>query len=116
MPGSGGAAHWCRWVRRTARSQSRSDSAYAGLLAGLTAALAGRVAIRIWWPIHKVAALTLAAVWAHGVLAGSDTKLLLPLYLGTGGAVVVLALSRYAARTPADRVEELTDSTRETRR
>ena len=83
-------------------------AAYAGLLAGLTAALAGRVAVRIWWPIHKVAALTLAAVWLHGVLAGSDTRLLLPLYLGTGGAVVLLALSRYAARTPADRVDELT--------
>ena len=83
-------------------------AAYAGLLAGLTAALAGRVAVRIWWPIHKVAALTLAAVWLHGVLAGSDTRLLLPLYLGAGGAVVLLALSRYAARTPADRVDELT--------
>lgn len=83
-------------------------AAYAGLLAGLTAALAGRTAIRIWWPIHKVAALTLAAVWVHGVLAGSDTRLLLPVYIGTGGAIVLLALSRYAARTPADRVEELT--------
>jgi hypothetical protein len=85
-------------------------AAYAGLLAGLTAALAGRVAIRIWWPIHKTAALTLAAVWLHAVLAGSDTTQLLPLYVGTGGLVVVLALSRYAARTPADRVEELTRS------
>jgi hypothetical protein len=87
-------------------------AAYAGLLAGLTAALAGRIAIRIWWPIHKVSALTLAAVWVHGLWAGSDTKLLLPIYLGTGGAVVLLALSRYAARTPADRVDELTDSAR----
>jgi hypothetical protein len=87
-------------------------AAYAGLLAGLTAALAGRMAIRIWWPIHKVSALTLVAVWVHGLWAGSDTKLLLPLYVGTGGAVVLLALSRYAARTPADRVEELTDRPR----
>jgi hypothetical protein len=91
-------------------------AAYAGLLAGLTAALAGRMAIRVWWPIHKVAALTLACVWLHGVLAGSDTTMLLPLYVGTGGAVVLLALSRYAARTPADRVEELTDTARETGR
>jgi hypothetical protein len=83
-------------------------AAYAGLLAGLTAALAGRVAVRIWWPIHKAAALTLATVWLHAVLAGSDTEPLLPLYVGTGGLVIVLALSRYAARTPADRVEELT--------
>lgn len=83
-------------------------AAYAGLLAGLTAALAGRLAFRIWWPIHKVSALTLVAVWVHSLLAGSDTHLLLPLYLGTGGLLVLLALTRYAARTPADRVEELT--------
>lgn len=87
-------------------------AAYAGLLAGLTAAFAGRLAIRIWWPIHKVAVLTLAAVWVHGVWAGSDTKLLLPLYVGTGAAVILLAFTRYAARTPADRVEELTDRVR----
>jgi hypothetical protein len=91
-------------------------AAYAGLLAGLTAALAGRIAVRIWWPIHKVAALTLAAVWGHSVLAGSDTGMLLPLYVGTGGGVVLLALSRYAARTPADRVEELTASPRQASR
>ena len=82
--------------------------AYAGLLTGLTASLAGRLSARIWWPIHKVAALTLVLVWVHGIQAGSDSHLLLALYLVTGSALVVLALSRYAARTPADRVEELT--------
>jgi hypothetical protein len=83
---------------------------YAGLLAGLTAALAGRVTARIWWPIHKVSAVSLLLVWVHGVLAGSDTRLILALYLTTGPAVALLALSRYAARTPADRVHELTSS------
>jgi hypothetical protein len=81
---------------------------YAGLLAGLTAALAGRVTARIWWPIHKVAAVSLVLVWVHGVLAGSDTRLIVLLYLSSGVLVAALALSRYAARTPADRVEELT--------
>jgi hypothetical protein len=83
---------------------------YAGLLAGLTAALAGRVTARIWWPIHKVSALSLVLVWVHGVLAGSDTRLILALYLTTGPAIALLALSRYAARTPADRVQELRSS------
>jgi hypothetical protein len=82
---------------------------YAGLLAGVTAALAGRITARIWWPIHKVAAVSLVLVWAHGVLAGSDTRVIVLLYLTTGLVVVLLALSRYAARTPADRVEELTE-------
>lgn len=83
--------------------------AYAGLLAGLTAGLAGRVALRIWWPIHKVAAVSLVLVWLHGVLSGSDTAMLRGLYLATGALVALLALSRYAARTPADRVDELTE-------
>ena len=82
--------------------------AYAGLLAGLTAAMAGRVTARIWWPIHKVAAVSLVLVWVHGLLSGSDSPALLAIYLGTGFGLVVLAISRYAARTPADRVAELT--------
>ena len=80
---------------------------YAGLIAGLTAAMAGRIGARIWWPIHKVSSVALILVWLHSVLAGSDSKALLALYLATGLLTVVLALTRYAARTPADRVAEL---------
>jgi hypothetical protein len=86
--------------------------AYAGLLAGLTAGLSGRVSARVWWPIHKVAALSLVAVWVHGVLSGSDTHFLLALYLATGAFVALLAVSRYAARTPRDLVAELTGAPR----
>jgi len=53
---------------------------YAALLAGATASLAGRFAPRVWWPIHKVAAVSLVLVWIHGMLAGSDTAALLWLY------------------------------------
>ncbi|MCB2174377.1 MAG: hypothetical protein KQH57_01075 [Actinomycetales bacterium] len=81
---------------------------WAGLVTGLTAALAGRVAARIWWPVHKVAVAILALVWAHSVLAGSDVAALQGFYLATGVAVLALAVTRYAARTPADRVAELT--------
>ena len=49
---------------------------YAGLAAGLTAALAGRMAGRIWLPIHRVAGVSLVLVWAHSVLAGTDTPAL----------------------------------------
>lgn len=84
---------------------------YAGLLAGVTAALAGRLTARLWWPVHKVAALALVAVWVHGVRAGSDTPALFVLYVGTAAALVALAVSRYVARTPADRVAELADRT-----
>jgi hypothetical protein len=75
---------------------------YAGLLAGLTAAAAGRIAGRIWWPIHKVAIVTLVLIWVHAVQAGSDTSALFAMYLATGAFVVVLAASRYTARSPQD--------------
>lgn len=81
--------------------------AWAGLFAGGTAALAGRLPARAWWPIHKVAASALVLVWLHGVLAGGDTYALRWMYLGSGMLVVAAAISRYAARSPADRVEEL---------
>ncbi|MCV2393079.1 hypothetical protein OEB99_02045 [Actinotalea sp. M2MS4P-6] len=89
---------------------------WAGLLTGLTAALAGRFAARIWWPIHKVAASLLVLVWAHSVLAGSDVAALQWFYIATGTAVVALAVTRYAARTPADRVAELTRELDDSRR
>ena len=81
--------------------------AWAGLLAGITAALAGHLPARAWWPVHKVAAVSLLLVWLHGVLAGGDTHALRWIYLCTGLLVVLVAVSRYAARTPADRVREL---------
>ena len=84
--------------------------AYCGLLTGLTAALAGGLARRVWWPVHKVAAVSLALVWLHGLLAGSDSAALRLLYLGTAVGVLALAFTRYAAATPADRVGELLGS------
>jgi hypothetical protein len=81
---------------------------YAGLLAGVTATLSGRRFVaRVWWPIHKVAALSFLLVWAHGVYAGIDSRPLLWLYLATGLATVCLGVWRYTARTPSDRVEDL---------
>jgi hypothetical protein len=79
--------------------------AWVGLLAGLSAALAGRLPRRLWWPMHKVAAVSLALIWTHGVLAGSDTPALLVMYVVTGAAVMGVAASRYLARTPAERAE-----------
>jgi hypothetical protein len=80
---------------------------YAGLVAGLTASMAGRLAARVWWPVHKAATVSLVLVWAHSVLAGSDTPALMTVYLGTGGGVLALAISRYTARTTADQLAGL---------
>jgi predicted ferric reductase len=73
--------------------------AWIGLLAGLSAAAAGRLPRRLWWPLHKVAAVSLVLIWLHGILAGSDTPALLALYLGTGAAVLVAAGHRYLTRS-----------------
>lgn len=88
---------------------------YAGLLAGITAAAAGQLVGKVWWPIHKFAIVSLLLVWAHGVQAGSDTSALLVMYLATGTGIVMLAVSRYLARTRRDELETLLRQT-QTRR
>ncbi len=80
---------------------------YAGLIAGLTAAFAGRVSQRVWWPLHKVAIVSLVLVWLHGVLAGVDTPTLLGMYIVTGASVLVLAITRYVAKSNSDDLAEL---------
>ena len=70
---------------------------WVGLLAGLTAGAAGRLPRRLWWPLHKVAAVSLVLIWTHGVLAGGDTPALMALYLGSALVVGVLAVSRYVS-------------------
>jgi hypothetical protein len=68
---------------------------YSGLAAGLTAALAGRLSVRVWWPIHKVAVVSLLLVWAHA-LGGIDAPALIGLYVVTGLAVIGLGTRRHA--------------------
>jgi hypothetical protein len=80
---------------------------WSGLLAGVTAALAGRLPKRLWWPVHKVAAVGLVLAWVHGVAGGGDTPALMALYLGTAALVLAVGISRYAARTTADLVAEV---------
>ncbi len=80
--------------------------AWSGLIAGITAGLAARVPRWLWWGLHKVAAVSLVLVWLHAVLGGGDTPALLGLYLASGALVVAVAVSRYAARTPADLVAD----------
>lgn len=76
--------------------------AWLGLLVGLSAAAAGRLPLRLWWPVHKVASAALVLIWAHGTLAGGDTAALRWLYVATGALVAVVAISRYGARRPRE--------------
>lgn len=68
---------------------------YAGVLMALTAWLGPRMGRAFWLPLHRWSAAVLAAVWLHGVLAGSDTPQLRGFYIITGGLAVALAVSRY---------------------
>ncbi|HVU91413.1 MAG TPA: hypothetical protein VHC23_04220 [Jatrophihabitans sp.] len=72
-----------------------------GVLAGVTAGLAGHLPVRLWFPVHRVAAATFALAVVHGVLAGSDRGALWAMYLATGLPTAGFAASRYAARRPA---------------
>jgi hypothetical protein len=80
---------------------------YAGVAAGLTASLSGRISARVWWPVHKVAIVSLLLVWLHGMLAGVDTPLLVTFYILSGGLVVLVAASRYLTSSARDEVDEL---------
>jgi hypothetical protein len=49
-----------------------------------------------WWlKIHRLTALVFLATWAHGVLSGTDTAALLPMYLVTGGLVLLGIVHRW---------------------
>jgi hypothetical protein len=74
---------------------------YVGILTGGSVLLAGRLIGRHWLPVHRLAIAAFVLVWAHGVLAGSDTVQLRALYLATGLGVTVLAVSRRAMKAPA---------------
>lgn len=72
-------------------------SVYLGLIVGASAALSGRLFGRAWLPLHRLAAAVFVTAWVHGVLAGSDTARLRPMYIATGVLVLVLAVTRRAA-------------------
>jgi hypothetical protein len=73
------------------------------ILVGASAGLAGVIGGGRWLAIHRMAWLSFAAAWLHGVTAGSDTARLRLIYLATGIAVTSVAATRaWALRHRAD--------------
>ena len=68
---------------------------YALLVTGLTARYTRRLPAGIWLRIHRFSLLIFGLAWMHGLLAGTDSASLLPLYLVTGLAVLAAAAYRY---------------------
>ena len=64
-----------------------------------TAALGATFVSRHWLVVHRLAAPTVALVWLHGVLAGSDTPRLRLFYAASGAIVAVVMLTRVLARS-----------------
>jgi predicted ferric reductase len=64
------------------------------VLLTVSAGLAGRRGTSHWLALHRGAAITFAAVWFHGVMAGTDAWRLRLVYFVTGAIVVVLVATR----------------------
>jgi predicted ferric reductase len=64
----------------------------------ITARFAGRRGTGHWLTVHRLALVTFAATWFHGVLAGIDVAVLRPFYVTTGSLVALLCFTRLFAR------------------
>lgn len=74
-------------------------SLYALLVTGLTARYTKRLPPGAWLLIHRFSALVFALAWMHGLLAGTDSGTLEPLYLATGlGVLGALAYRWWVSR------------------
>jgi hypothetical protein len=68
---------------------------YAALVSGFTARWSGLLPKGLWLKLHRFALVAWIASWLHGLLAGTDGVALIPLYVGTGLAVLVAGAYRY---------------------
>lgn len=68
---------------------------YAMLLTGLTARYTRRLPAGWWLKIHRLSLLVFGLAWLHGMLAGTDSTALQPMYLVTGGLVIASAAYRH---------------------
>ncbi len=68
---------------------------YALLVTALTARYTKLLPAGMWLKLHRVSIVVWALSWTHGFVAGTDSTPLGPLYVVSGGAVVVAAAYRY---------------------
>jgi len=68
---------------------------YALVVTGLTARYTRLLPPGLWLKLHRFSLAIFVMAWAHGVLAGTDTSTLQPVYASTGILVVAAAAYRY---------------------
>jgi hypothetical protein len=80
-----------------------SVTLYALFITAVTAKWTRLLPAAWWLKLHRLAALAFLGAWVHGVLSGTDSITLLPMYLLTGGLVLLGVAHRWwsvASRSP----------------
>ena len=70
---------------------------YAFLVTAITARYTKLLPAGAWLSIHRLALAVFALAWLHGILSGTDSDALRPMYVGAGLAVVAAGAYRYWA-------------------
>jgi sulfoxide reductase heme-binding subunit YedZ len=70
---------------------------YAFLITAVTARYTKLLPAGAWLSIHRLALVIFLLSWLHGILSGTDSDALRPMYIGAGLAVVAAGTYRYWA-------------------
>jgi len=73
---------------------------YAALITGLTARFTKLLPSGVWLKLHRFAIVVLALAWTHGILAGTDSAVLMPVYWGVALAVLAATVHRFWVLRP----------------
>ncbi len=68
---------------------------YAALASGITGRWTKLLPQGFWLRVHRFALVAWLLSWMHGLLAGTDSAVLVPLYVASGAAVLAAAAYRY---------------------
>lgn len=68
---------------------------YALLITGLTARYTTLLPRGMWLKLHRLSLVVFVLGWVHGMLAGTDSVALRPLYVATGSLVLAATAYRY---------------------
>jgi sulfoxide reductase heme-binding subunit YedZ len=68
---------------------------YAALVSGITGRWTKLLPQGLWLRIHRFSLVAWIMSWMHGILAGTDSAALLPIYLATGLLVLAAGAYRY---------------------
>jgi len=68
---------------------------YAALVSGITGRWTKLLPQGLWLKIHRLSLVAWVMSWMHGILAGTDSAVLYPMYLATGLLVLTSGAYRY---------------------